>query len=240
MFDLPTRPLPIIMVLKSSLKLYRIIFLRTLFFSALYGFLLLIPNFVLHWQGVIVESLHHSTVNVIIGFVELWVVSVLIHAGYQSMVSSNKSIGNSCFVATKKYGISLITSILYAIMSMIGFLVLLLPGIFVQVLFVFYLLLILVKNDGIISSLKHSAKLVWGCWWRVFFTILIPLIVLVIVAGILEKLFHFPVAFLYRRMLQEVNWRTYVVLWVLLTIFIPWVISVGLCLYQDLKGSMLI
>lgn len=44
-------------------------------------------------------------------------------------------------------------------------------------LFLFYLPLILTEQQGIFASLKKSASLVWGHWWRVFFLMITPWLV---------------------------------------------------------------
>jgi hypothetical protein len=82
----------------------------------------------------------------------------------------------------------------YSIVVSLGVLVLLIPGLILMITLLFFQVLIVVNDEGIITSLKLSHKLVWGNYWRTTAVILVPvfisyaLITMVsVVAGIIAQ-----------------------------------------------------
>lgn len=71
----------------------------------------------------------------------------------------------------------IVASILYGLALMGGFILLVIPGVIVWLTLAFYALCIVLEGDGILESLKHSHRLVWGNWWR---TAIIGTVVLVV------------------------------------------------------------
>jgi len=59
-----------------------------------------------------------------------------------------------------------VASILYGLALMGGFVLLIIPGFIVWLTLAFYALCIVLEGDGILESLRHSHRLVWGNWWR--------------------------------------------------------------------------
>jgi hypothetical protein len=60
----------------------------------------------------------------------------------------------------------ILASLLYGLAVLGGSLLFLIPGIIVWLSLAFYALCITLEGDGILESLRHSHRLVWGNWWR--------------------------------------------------------------------------
>ena len=239
MFNLSTRPQSFREVLLDSLRLYKSVYVRLAFFSAIYAAMIILPNLVLyltsHIKGTPHHVIYHSTSEMIAGFINFWFLAVIVHAMYQTMTQSKMSLKESCRMAVKKYFVYLITGIIFAILSFIGFTVFFFPGVFIQVLLGFFLYFILFENEGVFKSLKHSAEIVWGNWWRTFALMMVPIFVMVVFIEIINHSLAFPVGFLYENAVEATSAYSQLIIWILLMVFVPWFISMMTCVYHDLK-----
>lgn len=239
MINLSTRPRSFYMLLLDSLRLYKLVYLRTAFFTAIYTLLIILPNLVLyltaHTVGTPYHTIFHSSSDIVSGFIWMWFLSVIVHTNYQAMTQPQFSLRESCKVARKKYFIYLPTSVIFAILSLIGFLLFVFPGVFIQILLGFFLYFILCENNGVIQSLKQSAELVWGNWWRCFAAMMIPVLMMVLIIQLVDYVFSFPVAFLFDNAVEATSAYSQLIIWILLMIFVPWLIAMMTCLYHDLK-----
>lgn len=78
--------------------------------------------------------------------------------------------------------------ILFGLMVGIGFLLLIIPGIYVAVVFMLSSFLPVIERKGVVESLSTSARLIRGNWWRSFGIMLVALAimyVLILVVGII-------------------------------------------------------
>ena len=87
------------------------------------------------------------------------------------------SFGASASMGMRRLFPVIVASVLYVIAIMLGYVLLIIPGIFLGLSLAFYALCIVLEGDGIIESLKHSFRLMWGHWWR---TAVISTVVMVI------------------------------------------------------------
>ena len=78
------------------------------------------------------------------------------------------SIANSAKYIATKYITLLIASILFGVITILGFAALFIPGIFLLVRLYFFEYNIIIDNKGIVESLKNSWKMTKGNWWRIF------------------------------------------------------------------------
>lgn len=69
---------------------------------------------------------------------------------------------------------SLVISLLYGIITIIGFLLFILPGIWLGMLFAFSLPIYLHDDIGVFEAMKRSWQIVQGRWWAAFIRILLP------------------------------------------------------------------
>ncbi len=100
----------------------------------------------------------------------------------------NEKIGTYDFLA---FDIStffkfLLAYILFTIMVIVGFILLIVPGIYLAMKYQFFQFLIIDKNMDVIDSFKESGKITDGSKWNLFFLAL--LFVLIVIAGFLALL----------------------------------------------------
>ena len=75
-------------------------------------------------------------------------------------------LSESLAVALKKFFPALVATILYALIIMLGFLALVVPGIILAMTLLFAPYLVVTDGCGVIESIRRSHNLVWGNWWR--------------------------------------------------------------------------
>jgi hypothetical protein len=80
----------------------------------------------------------------------------------------------------------IVASILYTLALVGGFLLLIVPGLILWLTLAFYALCIVLEGDGILESLRHSHRLVWGNWWRTATIATVVLIVYYVVSLAIE------------------------------------------------------
>ncbi len=82
----------------------------------------------------------------------------------------------------------LLGSIAYSAMVGVGCVLLILPGIYLAVIFAFFLYGIVSEEYSVVDSFKYSARLVQGRWWPVFGSMLVPALFifpLIIIMGLI-------------------------------------------------------
>jgi hypothetical protein len=90
---------------------------------------------------------------------------------------------------------SIIGMIAYAAIVTLGLLLLILPGIYLSVLFSFFLYAIVSEEYNLVDSFKYSAELVRGRWWQVFGALLvgalclIPIFLVITIIGVIVGAF---------------------------------------------------
>lgn len=72
--------------------------------------------------------------------------------------------------------------LLTSLVSILGWFIMFIPGIFLAIVFTFVMPLILLDDYGIVGAFKESWHLVVGNWWRIFAMLLIPLLILAMVS----------------------------------------------------------
>jgi len=75
---------------------------------------------------------------------------------------------------------------LYSLAMMGGFVLFIVPGIFLSVSLSMFTLCILLEGDGVIESLRHSFRLVWGNWWRAAIVGTVVLIIYYVISLAIE------------------------------------------------------
>lgn len=99
----------------------------------------------------------------------------------------------------------------------------------------FYFPIILTENEGAIASLIKSAKLVWGRWWKTFWTITIPWIIYVIVLILFVKFGFRMHVYFYN--LPTLTISSTILHIIIFAIFIPWFAATSLVTLRDLEIS---
>ncbi|HLG38231.1 MAG TPA: hypothetical protein VI461_01140 [Chitinophagaceae bacterium] len=144
---------------------------------------------------------------------------------YQGLVlGQNPSFTVSLQFALKRYFVYLGAMIIATILMGVGFIILVIPGIFLAFLLAFTMPSVILDDKNVFSSIDYSSKLVWGNWWRNFVVLFIPGLILAVVNIALALLFtpNHMVVFLILNL-------------ILMSIAAPWIYAVLLVQYNDLK-----
>lgn len=187
MYSLPTEPGSIGHTLDAGFKLYVVSFKRVLGLSVLAILSVAVP-IILAVVAMIPFLGAGSDPGV--GVIALLTVGVIgamcLYMGFYLAVicrvgsiayGSDLSVGASASMGMRRLFPVIVASVLYVIAIMLGYVLLIIPGIFLGLNLAFYALCIVLEGDGIIESLKHSHRLMWGHWWR---TAIISTVVFVI------------------------------------------------------------
>ena len=100
----------------------------------------------------------------------IWIVSIILYNAILSRVGEVAKGGDgdlydSLILGIRKALPVFIAAILYTLAISVGFLLLVIPGLILMVTLLFFQVLIVVDDEGIIASLKLSHNLVWGNYW---------------------------------------------------------------------------
>ena len=102
--------------------------------------------------------------------------ALIIYKMIYDAVKGNVSISKSINLSIRKIIFVFIAHILFYIIIGLGYIVLIIPGIFLAIKLWFFDYAILLDNKSIISSFEKSWQITEGNWWRVFGLCLIFLI----------------------------------------------------------------
>lgn len=113
----------------------------------------------------------------------VWLVSIILYNAILSRVGEVAKGGNgelydALIVGIRKAIPVFIAAILYTLAISVGFVLLVIPGLILMITLLFFQVLIVVDDEGIIASLKTSHKLVWGNYWRTSAVILVPFFII--------------------------------------------------------------
>lgn len=238
MFTASEQPSSFFGILSHSLQIYKSVLIKILPFSLLYVLIESIPSFaLLH----IHSQKQHFSLHSIVGIALLsallipWIAAVIYMRIYLAMTQDARGYGAALKIATQKYPTYLITSIIYFIIVLVGSLLLVFPGIFWSICFCFYFLAILIDQCDVVESLKYSAKLVKHHWWRTFFLIAIPSIIVASLLKVIGLFSRIPLVFIDRIASLKIIIHSHCITLVVMTLIQPWIFSLMLCLYFDLK-----
>jgi hypothetical protein len=187
MYSLPTEPGSIGHTLDAGFKLYFVSFKRVLVLGILAILSVSVPIFVGatalgvysragQEPDVAAVGLLGVTVMVAMVFYLWFYLAALCRIGG---IAYGQDLSLRACIATglRRLFPVIIASILYALAMMGGFMLFIIPGLIVWLTLAFYALCIVLEGDGILESLKHSHRLVWGNWWR---TAVIGTVVLIV------------------------------------------------------------
>jgi hypothetical protein len=113
----------------------------------------------------------------------MWIVSIILYNAILARVGEVAKGGSGLMYDALMVGIRksvpvFIAAILYTLAVSIGLLLLVIPGLILMITLLFFQVLIVVEDEGIIASLKQSHRLVWGNYWRTTAVILVPFFIM--------------------------------------------------------------
>ena len=129
-----------------------------------------------------------------------------------------------------------IGTILYAIAIMVGFILLIVPGIIVIVSLMFWMTLLILEGLGPVDALSASHRLVWGHWWRTFVILSVGAVICIVLYLILGMILGIAAPLLGSEGAIVGALLSMMVLMALAGIVIyPYFAALGLNIYWDLK-----
>ncbi len=130
------------------------------------------------------EAYMAQAMPVIMGLgVVIWVFSIIVYNAILVRVGDialgrQGDVVDALLTGLKKTLPVFIGFVLYGLAVMAGFVLLVIPGFILMLTLLFFQVLIVLDNEGVIASLKGSHRLVWGNYWRTTAVIMIPLFVI--------------------------------------------------------------
>jgi hypothetical protein len=176
MFSLPTEPGSIGYVLDAGFKLYIVSFKRVLGMSVLAVVSVAVPMVVamvaVAGSAGAGQELGAATLAVIMLAVSgamcvylLFYLAAMYRIGGIAY-GQNLSFGACISMGMRRLFPVILGSLLYGLAMMGGFILFIIPGIILWLSLAFYALCMVLEGDGVLESLRHSHRLVWGNWWR--------------------------------------------------------------------------
>jgi len=186
-FTLSNQPQTIGQVLDHSFKLYAAAFKKVLPLSFMGALLMAIPGFLAPHDA----SGDLAAMGDAMGQSLLWValflpVYFILASGliYQMQgVAESRDVGlqEALMRGAKTLLPIIIGIILYVLILMVGFVLLIIPGIILSVSLYFWYTGVVLDNESPLQALKHSHRLVWGNWRRTLTVLSVFWIILLVV-----------------------------------------------------------
>ncbi len=240
MFTLSNQPQTIGQVLDHSFKLYAAAFKKVLLLSFMSALLMAIPGMLSTETSGDFESASAAMRQSMIWLVLLLPIYFILVSGliYQMQgvaESRSVSLSEALMRGAKTLLPIIVGIILYVLILMVGFVLLIIPGIILSVSLYFWYTGVVLDNESPVQSLKHSHRLVWGKWWRTLTVLSVYWIMLLVVYmgfGIAVGVFMATGG-----ALDSVGFKliTELVAAVISTIITPLIYSVMIVQYHDLK-----
>lgn len=237
---LATEPVSIAKVLDTSLKLYVASFSKLIgIFSILAVLYIAMGLLTLKLQPnpsappTAAAELLSENLPLLVGFVIVFtLLSFVLYAAIVYRLDNvayerDDSFFEAMTVGLKAFPSMFFAVILYIVVVMLGYILLIIPGIILTLSLAFYLYFIVVDGYGGYGALKASHSLVWGHWWRTTAIFTVPMIIMIAAM--------FTLGFV-MAILSAGNQALLQILMNLLSvIFTPYFFALGYVQFQDLK-----
>lgn len=248
MYSRATGPRSIGGVLDEAVRLYRASFRSAFPFIAGLALLSVIPSVYLGLSGLYgaagtlplraLAALFLSPRALLIMLV-FWLVQLVLYAGLTlslEVVIQGRSIapGDALRAGLARLPRMMGASLLLAIVLFVGFLCLIIPGIYLLGIFQLVLLAVIVEDAGVTQSFGISRRLVRGHWWRSA-TVTTVAVIILIVIGVLAQLIAAVLAVVLRPTFTALFTLTQIMQALVNLIRVGWFPCVLLALYHDLK-----
>ncbi len=178
MYSLPSEPGSIGHTLDAGFKLYVVSFKQVLVLGILAAISLTVPLHVLILAAATLPQTGATPgvakiVTSVVGFIACMLLYMCFYLAIICRVGGiaygqSIALGACMTTGLRRLFAVIVATILYSLAVMGGFLVLIIPGLILWVSLIFYTFCIILEGDGMLESLRHSHRLVWGNWWRTF------------------------------------------------------------------------
>ncbi len=184
MFTLPKQPESIGVVLDSGFRLFAAGFKKAIGLSLAANvivylpFLVLIPYAMSSGQAQAEGFLAILAVAMVVaGVVSMAFYLAIIHLYGTIARDESVSIGASLVVGLKRLLPLIVATILYLLVVSLGMVLLIIPGLILMLTLMFFSVAMVLDDEGMVSSLNRSHKLVWGNWWRTATVLTVPVVI---------------------------------------------------------------
>lgn len=168
MYEPRRQPQTIGHLLDSSVELYRATFLRV-FTLALFA---LAPSALV--SGIDMYTISAATdipgtgtlAYVLTGLLAILFYGAMVNALGQAALGQSSTMGEDIGIGTRKLLLFLMAAILYALATAGGFILLIIPGLYIMISLMLFPVPMFLEDQGPIDSLKQSFRAVRGNWWR--------------------------------------------------------------------------
>jgi hypothetical protein len=126
--------------------------------------------------------------------------AVILYVVTQEFLDRPATLGQAFTFALSRFGSLLGSVILAGLITFVGVLLCVIPGIYLGVLYAFVSQVVVLESLSGMHALNRSKQLVTGFWWRVFGVIFLIQIVLGVVAGLVS--FLLVMVFPYQELVQ--------------------------------------
>lgn len=153
----------------------------------------------------------------------LWGVPAVLN--YINKIDQPMSIKEAFMQAKPFIWPTFITSLIAGILTAIGFILVIIPGIIVGVWLSFALYIVIVENKKGVEALKSSKAYVEGYWWPVFGRMFLVGLGIAIIAGIVGNILQSILGYTFGMLAQNV----------IMLVLIPYIFLYQFALYKNLK-----
>jgi hypothetical protein len=181
MYKLATTPLPLSGIFRSGWDLFKSSFWYVFIWFLIIAILRVVPviyQYVSYYHQDITGHLVFSWKGLVLFLIIVFIESFFVGIGFHSIYSIGKEqridLPKSLKVALNKWIPLYVAMLAYFVLINLGILLLLLPSIFLAVLFSMVPPAIVLEPLSIYESFRSSARLVWHHWWETFIVMLIP------------------------------------------------------------------
>ncbi|MCK4608344.1 MAG: hypothetical protein KAT71_02590 [Gammaproteobacteria bacterium] len=232
MFEFSTKKLSISEVWLASFALYKQVFRKIWYLVLLMVAIILGSHIIGNLMHVTTTAAakqlsHISMIGVLIealgAIIGLFIMAIIVHRIYNLVTDSAFHLKTSVRYIASKFLIIFSCLVVVYIAVVAGIVLFVIPGLFLGILFMFSLLCIIFDNAGWLGAIKMSSKLVWGDWWRAFLIFIVPSTVITMVQLGLSFVFKSNI------------WVLMVITALAMTVLKPYLDSVLLVLFNDLK-----
>lgn len=112
-------------------------------------------------------------IAILANIVGIFTYAITICAGYDAVRRKKISLGKSFETVLNKFVPVILATLLMVTLTIGGFVLLVIPGVFLLVKLFFYEFAILIDNAGVKDSLKKSWRITKGSWWNIFALLLL-------------------------------------------------------------------
>ncbi len=186
MYALATQPQGIGKILDSGVKLYLAGFSKFIILSLVGGFAGVAPQLLgmapfdpsnpqsIPDPATLIGSVVFSLV------VAVTILVAIIYRLGGVAAGRETTMGESIALGLKRLIPVIVAWILYVIAMMVGFVLLVIPGLIVMITLSFFAAAMVLDGEGPVSGLKRSHNLAWGSWWRITIVYTIPTVIIMV------------------------------------------------------------